>query len=152
MMKREAPAARRGIEMPELSDAQIEAIVADAIAVEASAARHEAAPPSSAIVWWRAQMRARREAAQLADKPIAIVHSVAIACAAGLALAFIGVVIAAVRGSLGWLGDVYNGAASTVSTLAASDLNSGWITLPLTAMLVSVVIVSIAAVFVLRDE
>ena len=44
----------------ELSDAQIEAIVAEAIAVEASASRSETAPPSSAIVWWRAQMRARR--------------------------------------------------------------------------------------------
>ena len=39
-----------------------------------------------------------------------------------------------------------------VMTLAASDLNSGWVTVPLTAMLVSVVIVSVAAVFVLRDE
>ena len=136
----------------EFNDAQIEAIVAEAIAAEASAARSEAAPPSSAIVWWRAQMRARREAAQFADRPIAIAHALAIACGAGLALALIGVVTAAVRGSLGWFGDVYRGAASMVMTLAASDLNSGWITVPLTAMLVSVVIVSVAAVFVLRDE
>jgi hypothetical protein len=136
----------------ELTDQQIEAIVADAMAVEASAARSEAAPPSSAIVWWRAQMRARREAAQLADRPIAIVHALAIACGAGLALAVIGLVTAAVRGSLGWFGDVYRAAASMVTALAASDLNSTWITLPLTAMLVSAVILSIAAVFVLRDE
>jgi hypothetical protein len=136
----------------EMTDEQIEAIVADAVAAEASAAHTEAAPPSSAIVWWRAQMRARREAALLADKPIAIVHSLAIACGVGLALALVGVVIAAVRGSLGWLKDVYAGAASMVTALAASDLNGRWITLMLTAMLVSVVIVSIAAVFVLRDE
>jgi hypothetical protein len=136
----------------ELSDAQIEAIVAEAIAAEASAARGEAAPPSSAIVWWRAQMRARREAAQVADRPIAIVHALAIACGAGLALALIGLVTASLRGSLGWFGDVYRSAASMVTTLAAGDLNSGWITLPLTAMLVSVVIASVAAVFVLRDE
>jgi hypothetical protein len=135
-----------------LTDAEIDAIVAEAMAVEAAAARHEAAPPSSAIVWWRAQTRARREAAQLADKPIAIVHALAIACGAGLALAVIGLVVAAVRGSLGWFGDVYSGAASMVMALGTTDLNSRWITLPLTAMLVSVVIVSIAAVFVLRDE
>ena len=146
-MRREVEEARG-----ELTDAQIDAIVAEAIAAEASAARAEAAPPSSAIVWWRSQMRARREAAQLADRPIAIVHSLAIACGVGLALALIGVVIAAVRGSLGWLTDIYTGAASSVTALAASDLSSRWITLPLTAMLVSVVIVSIAAVFVLRDE
>ena len=48
------------------SDAEIEAIVAEAIAAEAAQARREASPPSSAIVWWRAQMRARQEAAQAA--------------------------------------------------------------------------------------
>lgn len=142
---------RRGIRT-ELTDAQIEAIVSEAIAVEASAARGEAAPPSAAIVWWRAQMRVRREAAQLADKPIVVVHALAIACGAGLALAFVGLVIAAVRGSLGWFGEVYTGAASMAAALATSDLNSRWITLPLTAMIVSAVVVSLAAVFVLRDE
>ena len=65
---------------PEPTDADIEAIVAEAIAAEASLARTEAAPPSSAIVWWRAQMRARQEAARAADRPITIVHALAIAC------------------------------------------------------------------------
>jgi len=135
----------------ELTDAQIEAIVADAIAAEASAARLEAAPPSGAIVWWRAQMRARREAAQLADKPIAIIHALAVACGAGVALALLGILIAAMRGSLGWFGDVYQGAASAVTGLASIEL-SRWITLSLTAMVVSLVILSIAAVYVLADE
>ena len=138
--------------MTQFTDEQIEAIVAEAIAAEASVARTEAAPPSAAIVWWRAQMRARREGAQLADKPIAIVHALAIACGGGLTLALVGIVIAAVRGSVGWVTDIYASAASLVTALAASDLSSRWITLPLTAMLVSVVIASIAAVFVLRDE
>ena len=138
--------------MTQFTDEQIETIVADAIAAEASAVRTETAPPSAAIVWWRAQMRARREAAQLADKPIAIVHALAIACGAGLTLALVGIVIAAVRGSVGRLTDIYTSASSLIAALAASDLSSRWITLPLTAMLVSVVIVSIAAVFVLRDE
>jgi hypothetical protein len=138
--------------MTQFTDEQIEAIVAEAMAAEASVARTEAAPPSAAIVWWRAQMRARREAAQLADKPIAIVHALAIACGGGLTLALVGIVIAAVRGSVGWLTDIYASTASLVTALSASDLSSRWITLPLTAMLVSVVIASIAAVFVLRDE
>ena len=59
-------------------DAEIEAIVAEAIAAEAAQARREAAPPSSAIVWWRAQMRARQEAAQAAGRPITIVASIAV--------------------------------------------------------------------------
>jgi hypothetical protein len=138
--------------MTQFTDEQIEAIVAEAMAAEACAARTEAAPPSAAIVWWRAQMRARREAAQLADKPIAIVHALAIACGGGLTLALIGIVITAIRGSVGWLTNLYASAAALMTTLAASDLSSRWITLPLTAMLVSVVIASIAAVFVLRDE
>ena len=142
---------QRGIQT-ELTDAQIETIVAEAIAAEAAAASAEAAPPSSAIVWWRAQMRARRDAAQLADKPIAVVHALAIACGAGLALAFVGVVIAGLRGSLGWFGEVYNGAASMVTALSTTDPNGRWITLPLTAMIVSAVIASLAALFILRDE
>jgi hypothetical protein len=136
----------------ELSDAQIEAIVAQVIADEAAIARREAAPPSSAIVWWRAQLRARQEAAQMADKPIAIVHALSIACGAGLALALLGIVLTSLRGSVGWLTDAYSGAASLVTGLAATDLSSRWITMPLTAMVVSVVIVSIAAALVLRDE
>lgn len=139
-------------EITELTDAQIEAIVAQAIADEAASARAEAAPPSAAIVWWRAQLRARQEAAQMADKPIAIVHALSIACGAGLALALLGIVITSVRGSLGWLTDVYSGAASAVTGLAAFDLSGRWITLPLTAMVVSAVIVSVTAAFVLRDE
>ena len=138
--------------MTQFTDEQIEAIVAEAIAAEASVARTEAAPPSAAVVWWRAQMRARREAAQLADKPIAIVHALAIACGGGLTLALIGLVIASVRGSLDRLIGIYTSTASLVTALATTDLTSRWITLPLTAMLVSVVIASIAAVFVLRDE
>ena len=137
---------------PELTDAEIDAIVADAVAAEDSCARAEAAPPSSAIVWWRAQMRARREAAQLAGAPITIVHAAATACGAGLALALLGIVIAGVRGSLGWFTDVYDGAASMVTTFASTDLSSRWIGVSLTAMLISLVIVSVAAVFVLRDE
>src|SRR6185503_10363379 len=88
-------------------DAEIEAIVAEAIAAEAALAHHEATPPSGAIVWWRAQMRARQEAAQAAGRPITIVHGLAIACAAGLALSLIGTAIAVVRGSSGWLVGIY---------------------------------------------
>lgn len=136
----------------ELTDAQLEAIVAAAIAAEASAARTEAAPPSSAIVWWRAQLRARREAARLADAPITFVHAAAIACGAGLALALVGGVIAGLRGSLGWFADLYAGATSMIAALASNDFGGPWITLSLTAVLVSLVIFSIAAAFVLRDE
>ena len=137
---------------PEPTDAEIEAIVAEAIAAEAAIARTEAAPPSSAIVWWRAQMRARQEAARAADRPITIVHGLAIACGAGLALSLIGSAIAGVRGSSGWVVDVYRTLSTTAAPLASIDLTSRWITLPMTAMLISALVVTVAAYFIYADE
>jgi hypothetical protein len=137
---------------PEPTDAEIEAIVAEAIAAEAAIARTEAAPPSSAIVWWRAQMRARQEAARAADRPITIVHGLAIACGSGLALSLIGSAVAGVRGSSGWLVDVYHTLSTTAAPLASIDLTSRWVTLPMTAMLISALVVTVAAYFIYADE
>jgi hypothetical protein len=147
-----SPLDRREPEQAPLTDQQIEAIVAEAIAAEASIARSEAAPPSSAIVWWRAQMRARQEAAAAADRPITIVHALAIACGAGLALSLIGTALAGVKGSAGWLTGVYASLASAVAPLSSIDLTSRWVTLPMTAMLASIVIASVAAYFIFADE
>jgi hypothetical protein len=139
---------------PEPTDAEIEAIVVEAIAAEAALARAEAAPPSSAIVWWRAQMRARQEAARAADRPISIVHGFAIACAAGLALSLIGSAMAGVRGSSGWLVDVYRSFSTTapLASIASIDLTSRWVTLPITAMLISGLVATVAAYFIFADE
>lgn len=137
---------------PELTDEQIEAIVAGAIAAEASTARREAAPPSSAIVWWRAQMRARQEATRAVERPLTIVHGLAIAIAAGLLLSIVGAGIAGVKGSLGWLGNLYASLATSGATLATIDLTSRWITLPMTAMIVSLLIASVAAYVIFADE
>ena len=139
-------------EHAELTDDQIEEIVSEAVAAEASAARGEAAPPSAAVVWWRAQMRARQEAAQLADKPIAVVHALAIASGAGLALTLGGIVLTAARGSLGWLTDLYRLATSAAGSFAMFDLSGGWLTVSLTAMLITIVIVSLATVLILAEE
>jgi hypothetical protein len=133
-------------------DAEIEAIVAEAIATEAAQARREAAPPSSAIVWWRAQMRARQEAAQAAGRPITIVHGLAIACFCGLALSLAGTLIAGVRGSAGWLANVYASLTGLAASFAAIDLTSRWVMLPMTAMLATIVIASIAAYVIFADE
>lgn len=57
--------------------------------------------PSSGIVWWRATMRARHEAAQAATRPITVVQGVALASAAALLVALLG---AAAPAFLGWFG------------------------------------------------
>ena len=136
----------------ELTDAEIEAIVREAIAAEASAAHREAAPPSSAIVWWRAQMRARQEATRAVERPLTIVHAVAIASGVGLLLSVAGLAAAGLKGSAAWLGGIYESFSAGAGSLAAIDLTSRWITLPITAMLVSVFVASIAAYLIFADE
>ena len=134
-----------------LTDAEIETIVADAMAAEAACASSEAQPPSSAIVWWRAQMRARREAAELAEKPITIVHALSIAAGIGLMLSVIGYAIAGVKGSLAWITGIWQSIAGAAAAMP-TDLTSRWLSVTLTAALVSVIVASIAAYFILADD
>jgi len=135
----------------DLTDAEIEAIVAESIAAEAAMASAEAQPPSSAIVWWRTQMRARQEAAQLAERPITIVHALSIAAGIGLMLSVIGYAAAGVKGSLAWITGVWESTASLAAGLPL-DLTGRWMSLTLTLTLVSVVIASVAAYVIYADE
>jgi hypothetical protein len=54
------------------------------------AAAREASIPASGVVWWRAQLRARREAARTAERPVALAQWLAVA----------GAMVVAVAGSL----------------------------------------------------
>jgi hypothetical protein len=136
----------------EPTDAEIEAIVAEAIAAEGSLARAEAQPPSSAIVWWRAQMRARQEAASLAEKPITIVHALSIAAGIGLMVSLVGYAFAGVKGSLAWITGVSQSVAAIAGALPAVDLTSRWVSLTLTAMLVTALVATVAVYFIYADE
>lgn len=87
------------------------AAVFEALAVERDAAWEEAAamPPSS-LVWWRAQIRAREEAARAAARPIAVAQAVALASLLIAAIALGPLALPAVRGAAasaaqiaGWL-------------------------------------------------
>lgn len=136
----------------ELTDAEIEDIVREAMAAETSAAHREAAPPSSAIVWWRAQMRARQEAARTVERPLTIVHALAIACGFGLLVSAVGLAAAALGDPGAWVGGIYQSLSAGSGLLTTIDLTSRWITLPMTAMLVSVLVASIAAYLIFADE
>ena len=63
----------------------------------------DASVPSSAIVWWRAQMRSRREAAARAAQPISFVFGIAVACAAGLLATALGVFVPTFRKAFVWV-------------------------------------------------
>jgi hypothetical protein len=60
------------------------AAIAGAIDHSREETRAHAVVPNSGRVWWLAQMRARREAAQAAGRPITAAQVIALACAVGL--------------------------------------------------------------------
>jgi hypothetical protein len=60
------------------------AAIAGAIDESREEMRARAVVPDSGRVWWLAQMRARREAAQAAGRPITAAQVIALACAMGV--------------------------------------------------------------------
>jgi len=73
------------------------AFVAGALLEEHDIALVEARVPSAGLVWWRAELRARREAAKAAERPLTLVHSLAAASAIGVGAALVGGMIPYVR-------------------------------------------------------
>ena len=110
---------------------------------EHAASVREAPVPSSAVMWWRLEMRGRREAAGRALRPIAAVQAVTLACAVGVLAAVIGQVVPQASRVAAWLDALGNsaaaaGAASLPST-AAQVLSPGGIALGLAGVLFLVV-------------
>lgn len=83
------------------------AICGDIVAValplleEHHAAVEGARPPTSGIVWWRAQMRARQEAARAATRPITVVQGIGVASGAAV---FMMLLSATAPTLFGWFG------------------------------------------------
>jgi predicted anti-sigma-YlaC factor YlaD len=77
------------------------ATVAAALEGDPEELRAEAAVPDCGLVWWRAQLRARREAAKVAGRPITAAQVMALASAAGLAGACFGATSAWFQAVLG---------------------------------------------------
>lgn len=62
--------------------------------------------PSAGTVWWRAQLRARREAARVAARPLAVAHLATCVAVIGLAIALTAFVAAAAGEWLPGTGDL----------------------------------------------
>jgi hypothetical protein len=73
------------------------AVVAGALQEEHDTALAEARVPSAGLVWWRAELRARREGAKAAERPLTLVHSLAAASVIGVGAALVGGMIPYVR-------------------------------------------------------
>ena len=117
--------------------------VALAVQGEHAASVHDASVPSSAVMWWRLQMRARREATVRAFQPIAVVQAVTLACAVGVLAAVIGRVVPDASRVATWLGALGKSAAAagaaSIPSTAAQLLSPGGIALGLAGALVLVV-------------
>ena len=83
------------------------AAVSAALCVERDAAWDDAAavPPSS-LVWWRAQIRAREEAARAAARPIAVAQAVAVALLLAAAVTLGPLALPVARGAAASAADV----------------------------------------------
>jgi hypothetical protein len=66
-------------------------------------------------------------------------------------LSVIGYAFAGVKGSVAWLAGIWQSIAATTAAISP-DVPSRWVSLGLTAMLVSALVASIAAYFIFVDE
>lgn len=122
------------------------ALVASGLQAEGAVARADIASiplPSAGQVWWRAELRARQEKAELAQRPIAAVQIVA---AVVVLLALGSGAWAFAPGAWAW----FSGTGST--TAAATDWAAGMRVLVGIGVLFFVLLASIAVVSVLRAD
>jgi hypothetical protein len=97
-----------------------------------SRAQREANVPTADVVWLRAQIRAREEAARTAARPILFTHAIAIAALAGL------LVSTASRFSLGsWTAPAFDGLTVEVLLPLAIALFLSAVLVPVTLYLAS---------------
>jgi hypothetical protein len=128
------------------------ALVSSSLSSEGTAARREAAPPSAAIVWWRAQVRAKQEAALAAERPITIFQGLAAAVALGLGVALAGGALPWVQTPLAWIAGVRDAASLSAADVAAVDLTSRWIIVPVVMIAISLIFAPIAVYVITLDD
>ena len=70
--------------------------------------------PNSGLVWWRAQLRARAEAARTAARPMVVVQTAAAVCGVAVMIAVVAAGFGSFARWVAWLRDVASSVASTV--------------------------------------
>ncbi len=118
------------------------AAVADAI----ECAREETVPqalPESGLVWWKAQMRARREALETVARPITAIQLAAFTCAMVLMGACIGATSSWLQSGVKWVWTEITGFDMTTFIPYATALIAGHILLTL-CMVAMIFVVPVA--------
>lgn len=111
---------------------------------EHRALMHDANVPSSAIVWWRAQMRSRSEAADKAGQPISVVFGIAAACAAGLLATALGIFVPTFRKALPWIAERFSTLATFPGAFSFDPLASPYALAALAGILLCLLLAPIA--------
>jgi predicted anti-sigma-YlaC factor YlaD len=156
----DAVAARR---WPNRADAQLRehvaqcalcsdvAEIAGAFFEDRECARAEAVVPPASAIWWRAQIRAREEAARVAARPLLIFQTLATVFVAIVAIALAPTASTWIRGSLATLGGAEFWALPRDVSLSWILSAAAYTTLPLLAVGVWVVLAPVL-VYLALDE
>lgn len=110
----------------------------------------EAPIPSSAIVWWRAQTRARREAIEKASEPISVAQGIAVACAGGLTATAAGYYVPTFRRAIDWF--VARTGELSGLPLPAEPLSHPAVLAVLAGVVLCAVLTPVALYFTLRED
>jgi hypothetical protein len=129
--------------------------VAGALQSDRQTACREAHVPTAGMVWWRATIRARADAARTATQPISVAQGVAGACAVGIACAAAGAAWQSVQW-LTWTGRVgelvSNLESRRVAIASASSLALEHGPMVLLALAACIVLAPIALYITLADD
>ena len=126
--------------------------VAAPLLVEHRMLVQDAEVPSSAVVWWRAQMRSRREAAEKATQPISFVFGIAVACAAGLLATALGLFVPTFRKAPGWMADTIAGWSGVSLPATAEALTSPIMLGAIAAVLLCLLVAPAVLYFTFRED
>lgn len=125
--------------------------VALAFFEDREAARADDGVPHASAVWWRAQIRAREEAARVAARPIAVVQAVSTACVAVAAAA-------AAPAASTWIRELIAALGAAAWSSLPGEGGFAWIlgaaaytTLPLLAAAVGAVLAPVLVYFALDE-
>ena len=112
----------------------------------------EAQVPSSAIVWWRAQMRSKREAAERAAQPITVVQGITFACIAGLLATALGIFVPTFRSGLAWMADAAGDWSGFHLLVPVEALANPLVLAAMAALGVCALVLPIALYFTLHED
>jgi hypothetical protein len=126
--------------------------IVGALLDDRQALMQEASVPSSAIVWWRSQMRSRREAAERAVQPISVVQGIALSCAAGLLATTLGIFVPTFRRSLAWMSEALASFSGVSVPVVADPLASPFVLAGIAALGLCALVLPVALYFAFHED